>query len=466
MSHSPTPPLQPTTKTKTKSRHTARYPQPTLEERAGRVADELRKLVLAVAYEAQVRLESDGVPAEMTIPVEISTALRDIDRNDAEAQQRLLATVRNLVDETARSLVAFVIGRVYCFQCDTADCAHSVPPDPIYTFSGYTATGKPEWQTFVSLCLASKEPRVDLLFAKKPEIIGIVQMADELAQNLLPGFGKNSLAFSVLGQAVVGLLPVKPPNRHNKSYEQKGNNQPGFTTEAASQTKLEPALPDRRPPSVTMYADHTPAIPPDRIVLTLQIVETQVASASRRLRLNVIGLSQPELAALAGAGADRGPAESIRRAIGALRDKIDTLGRKSHLAARKKRPFDLRAEVLAVLNDTRSDLERVFRSESRRTEHAAQRHLDGERPTGNALSDASSAPDNRLFWDVDKHTTVVVGPRGRIHVFADSGKLVTSLQLDKSQIEKRTEKKRWIPLDKERIDLFKSRFRTKTNNES
>lgn len=458
MARSPDVSLRPKSKPKPKPNYAARYPQPTLAERAGRVVDELRKLCLAVANEAQVRLESEDGPPEFAIPVEFCAAVSPNDRADAEAQQRLLATVRTLVEETARGLVAFAVGRVYCFQCDTADCVHSTPPDPVYTFSGYSATGKPEWQTFVSLCLACKEPRVDQLFSKKPEIIGVVQMADELAQHLLPGFGKNSLAFSVLGQAVVGLLPLGPQRDRTIALEQHPAGLSVGTGATPTPTHSDTAGAARRAPSVTMYADQAIDIPPDRIALTLQIVETQVASASRRLRLNIIGLSQHELAAMAGADGHRGPAESIRRAMGTIREKIDTLGRKSHLATRKKRPFDLRAEVQSLLNDTVTDLERVFRSAMRRTEHASQRHMDGERPTGNAIADTLSAPDHRFFWDSDKNTMVVVGPRGRVHVFAKSGKLVTSLQLDKPQIERRTEKKRWLPLDKEQIESLKKKL--------
>ena len=78
-------------------------------------------------------------------------------------------------------------------------------------------------------------------------------------------------------------------------------------------------------------------------------------------------------------GDPRGPAEALRLTVRAANEKIDQLVMKA-----QRSEVDLVALVQPLLNELRGDLERVFRPARRRTQHAQERHEEGDRPTGNA----------------------------------------------------------------------------------
>ena len=102
--------------------------------------------------------------------------------------------------------------------------------------------------------------------------------------------------------------------------------------------------------------------------------------------------------------------------------------------------------VRALLTQLRGDLEGIFRAHGRRTSHARDRHTQSERPTGDAMRDLSSASDDRFLWDTHRETAVVIGPRGRAHVFSTEGLHVTSLRLSPGELERKVERGRWQPM--------------------
>jgi hypothetical protein len=96
-------------------------------------------------------------------------------------------------------------------------------------------------------------------------------------------------------------------------------------------------------------------------------------------------------------------------------------------------------------------LEKDWRGKERRTRHGQQRHEEKDRPTRMALADlARAAPENLLF-DTRRETLVVVGDRGRAHVFNLAGKLVTSVRYNPAIIEKRRNNGVWRPAAAEEI---------------
>lgn len=194
-----------------------------------------------------------------------------------------------------------------------------------------------------------------------------------------------------------------------------------------------------------MWPSKPPAEP---FTLTAQLVETRSGRAHSRLRLNIIGLSSDDLAA----GAEdsrRRPSERLRRALWDVRRQVEALSRRAQEAERRGAPLALPEVVAPVLARLRHELNRAFRPETHRTHHARERHSDGERPTSSALRDALRVPTERLLWDADRRTIVVLGPRGRAHLFAQDGRHVTSLQLDAGEVERKLRKRRWGPLDPE-----------------
>lgn len=330
-----------------------------------------------------------------------------------EAGVAIMEALDRAIHEGLRSAGAFQLGSVYCFLCDRPDCEHSVPVERTATFIGYAPHGKPEWRSFINVCIERKEERVDQLYGLNPDVIAIVQEPDELEDGLLTGFGKGDQAYRLLGQVVAGLLP--------------------------------PSL-DRRVRSET------------RIAMTLQLIETQGRGGGRRIRLNVLGLGQDDLNEAAANGGPRSPAEALRRTLMALRERVDVLGRRHARSVRAKKPLDLEAEVRPVLRKLRADIERIFRSSKRRTTHAERRHTSGERPTGDAMNDVAHASAEHFYHDSRRNTVVVLGARGRAHVFSPAGRHVTSLRLDPGELRRKTERQRWTPLAPEAAMELRTRL--------
>ena len=143
-----------------------------------------------------------------------------------------------------------------------------------------------------------------------------------------------------------------------------------------------------------------------------------------------------------------------------VRERVDVLGRRQARAKRTRQPLELEAEVRPILRKLRTDVERIFRSNKRRTSHAERRHNSGERPTGDAMNDVAHASDEHFFHDTRRNTVVVLGGRGRAHVFSAAGQHVTSLRLDPGELRRKTERQRWTPLDASAVVELRARLKT------
>lgn len=400
---------------KPRRRRSAAPPRP--EDIAARALRELRRLGRALA-------EAHGVAAGETLPIErvllpiqiplTVPAGAPSDHVDPADAAQLVRDLGARLADGLEALVAFRPGTVYCFFCESSECSHARQPDRTATFRGYNPLGKPAWQTLTNLCIERGDERVDRLFGDRPDIVAVVQEPHELTGGLLPSFGKGSMAFHLLGQVVAGFVPED------------------------------------------LYTSETPA--DHRVAITMQLLETRIGMSARRLRLNIIGVSAEHISHRAADGDERGPAESLRRTLIATRERLDSLGRRAWTAERRGHPLDLEAEARPLLYRLRGDVERIFRSLGRRTRHAQVRHVQGDRPTGLAVADALSVPEERMLWDADHSTVVVLGPKGRAHVFTQAGRHVTSMLLRPGEVDRKSGRARWQPLGRERVASFRARL--------
>lgn len=352
---------------------------------------------LARALVAERGLEGSPPVEQLALHLEL-----DLRRGDPRAEAAsLVAALARRVDDALVAAGSWRQGHVYCFQCDAPGCRHARPPRASAAFAGYSATGKPVWQGFAELCIDRGDERTARIFGDRPEVIALVQPGDALHVDVLPTFAGTGRPLAVLGQVVAGLLPA--------SY--------------ASELGRDP---------------HGAPSAPERVAMTVQVVDLPGARRGGRLRLNLIGTSWD---AIAKAHADEGhksSAQGLRSALAAARHRLQAQSR--HLA---KRGGDLHAVVEPVLADLQRDIERVFRGHRWRTRHAEHRHRSGERPTIAAVSEARSAPTQRLLFDTERKTLVVLGRKGRAHVFSPDGRHVTSLQLGAGELERKTDRGRW-----------------------
>ncbi|HSF40917.1 MAG TPA: hypothetical protein VLT87_14065, partial [Thermoanaerobaculia bacterium] len=145
--------------------------------------------------------------------------------------------------------------------------------------------------------------------------------------------------------------------------------------------------------------------------------------------------------------------DAVRWAQGALQ----TI--ESQLARSPRTPREVIEQRLdGVVNGLARRLEKGWRGKERRTLHGQQRHSEGDRPTRMAMADFARATPEKLLYDTRKETLVVVGDRGRAHVFSLEGKLVTSIRYNPESIEKRRQRGIWRPAAAHEVSAVRERL--------
>jgi hypothetical protein len=323
---------------------------------------------------------------------------------------KLLDRLNDQVEIAMKGRSLFRPGRVYCFQCDVPDCEHSLPPTAVDTFTGYTATGKPTWKSFLNVCLEAGDERVDKLYDDKPEPIARLMLANDLNADLLPSFGGEARFLSLLGQSIVGWVSSEPGKR--------------------------------------VKAD-------TRTALTVQVLETQSGEPKKRLRMNVLGLSWDTIVDSAVSGPPNAAPENLRKLLSQTRDELMKIER------RKDSDPELSTSQMvdSLLGRLTKDLHSVLATPNHRTQHASERHQDNDRPIRTAVRDADESSNDRIMWDTRHKTIVVLGPKGRTHMFTEDARHVTSIRLGNGELERKSQSKRWISLDPRIKQGFRQRLR-------
>jgi hypothetical protein len=356
-------------------------------------------LVAAAAHDAFRDARGHATPPS-PFPVTLSLTLVPGAPWRAEAAPPLEEQVRRAVLEAAAAQGAFQQGRLWCYRCESAACGHALPPAPDRVFGGYGATGIPRWPTLAELLLERRHPGVGALYdARGRDIAAAFVPAEELNDRQLSVFGRGSKTYAILGQAVVGLLPLRAAGAAGRE--------------------------------------------PERTAFTLQAVESRSASGGARIGLNVIGRlgdGSQAVEALEGPLAER-VLNVFTVARRRLRHLVPAGGKQRTVAG-----AETAERAAAVLRDAVRALERLGRQGTRRTRHAEERGLE-RRPTGNAREDALAAPPEALLRDGRRGTVVVLGPNHRVHVFSPEGRHITSLLLDGEAARRRQRRERWEPLD-------------------
>ncbi len=310
-----------------------------------------------------------------------------------------------LVDEALKQAAEVVsehhivrTGHVYCYACGSASCDHAVMPAPGAVFTGYESTGRPAWEELFNFLLQLGDNRTDLLFAPRPEVLARVVGRRRLTSEQLVSFGKNSLTYRIWGQVVAGHIMLKSL----------------------------------------------------RSGLTAQLVETR----DHRLHLQVI--TDPRVRdALANAPADKRSAfHRIFDAIAHARREVFSLSGLWQSNPQRKLRGDVEKRGFAILRHLAHSLERKGRQHYRRTAHAEVRGQQ-RRPVHKAHDDLVEASATDFLSDTVKHSVIVLGRAGRLHAFSEQGRHITSLILKGDELERRRRRRRYLPLDKDRIDDFR-----------
>lgn len=325
----------------------------------------------------------------------------------ALAEPALSSQVEAEVREAAAREDVYQAGRVYCYRCESSGCPHGYPSEPRKVFAGYSSTGQPRWEDFARFLIEKRHPDADIIFLPRRRGLSSLFLAGEdLRSGQLPVFGRTSKTYAILGQVALGYLQATLPEGE-----------------------------------------------PLRAALSVQAVEVRGRGRRPGLMLNVIGRlpdGTETIDALEGWRHDRffGAFSSARRQLS--RVALPAGGRRRSPAEAE----GMERRIGAILKKMAKTLQRTGRQGQRRTDHAEERQHQ-RRPTAKAVEDAAAAGDDRLLRDDREGTVVVIGPRGRVHVFSPEGRQITSLAMRREEIDGRKRRRRWQPL----ADQGRRRFR-------
>jgi len=398
-------------------------------------SDRIRQAMQLLADEARERIDLHpqghllaGRGEPLDLHVAVPTALREgrIEQMSRDAEDALQAALQELIQHTA----VFQPGRIFCFRCQSAECEHAVPATGRQVFTGYRGTGAPRFQDFGQWLLQRRDPRVDLLYRDSPQLTAIVSPGIELTADLLPdlrgGRGGRAGGYRLHGQVAVGWY-------------------------------LAPDL------SASGPSGNRRLLSP--VAVTLQVISSRAQEGRHRRRfgLNVIGT-----------GPAGEPLDHLWDRLGeipwgdAVRWAQTVLGGIEHQLAKAPRTPDkaVEARIDGLLQALGRRLEKGFRGKERRTQHAQQRHRDGDRPTRMALADLARAAPADLLVDTRRETLVVVGDRGRAHVFNQQGKLVTSVRYSPAVIERRRQNGLWRPAAADEVRILRERVALSEKSET
>jgi hypothetical protein len=351
---------------------------------------------------AQNLLEIEGVdvlgrPRFMDVQVRIPLEpRRDGKRSAANLVEQILARVRE-VREHERALVP---GAVYCYFHESASAGTSRPSEPRQVFDGYTSTGRPQFTDFVTMAIERKDEGIDALLNGEEVVVTHVSVGRVLRTQQLAEFGHGSPIYRILGQVDAGLFAVVNS--------------------------------------------------PQRAAFSFQLLRGVTLEGKPRLRIHPVGAV--DIADLA----DPAFQEVLRR----FQQRLDAESlRLAGKQAGSTEELDEEEFVLPLLNELARQLQGHARRRGRRTGHAVQRSEEGQRPTAKASEDARTAGDDELLWDEVEGTVVVLGPKGRVHVFAADGRHVTSFVMNQPGVQKRRQQGRWRPADPAERGEFRIQLR-------
>jgi len=341
--------------------------------------------------------------------VELRLRIPTLDRRGWVERARE-ATSESIDDALGRLLIhrsVFRPGLIYCLRCGSTHCDHAAPTRSTEVFAGYSPSGVPRYLDLGQWLLERQDPRVDHLYRRPPGLVAHIASGTDLTQDLLPAFRDADSGYHIHGQVTAGWYQF-PTNA-------------GLT---------------------------------DSVALTFQLVSTQPNKGRRRFGLNLIGK-----------GPEDEPLENLFDRIGeipwqsATRWTQQILRDVERAAARSPGPTDEQVEkrLSGLLSGFARRLEHQRRSRDRKTRHAQKRHREQERPTRKAFADLEQARNDRILVDTRRDTLIVLGERGRAHVFNQSGRLVTSIRYSPDSIERRRERGLWRPATDDQIGALKKR---------
>lgn len=300
-------------------------------------------------------------------------------------------------------------GAVPCLRCGSADCDHARPKESRQVFVGFGSTGIPRFEDLGQALLERRDENVDRLYGRHggrgSTLVATVWSEQELTTELLEVFQNEELPCRILGQVTCGWYGVPGPTASDEA-----------------------------------------------VAVSCQALAWET-TRRRRLALNVVGVAPggADLETIFDTAGTIPWHDAVAWARRALEDVERSLGGRRGRASLDRR-------VAGILEGLRRRLLRPQKVRKRRTKHARVRRAQ-DRPVALAMRDLDAAGDEAILWDTRRETWVVLGDRGRAHVFNDSGRLVTSLRFDGASVERRKHRGIWRPAARDSAHELRRRVR-------
>lgn len=372
-------------------------------------------------------LSGPGSELELSMRLPLSA----VDGNLEERGDELLRQIREEIEALLLERTAFQPGHVADLRVDSKSRRRgsggrdTSPPDARFVFSGWSPSGAPRFLDFAQLLLERQHEEQHRLYRKPPALLTLSQDRDDLRRELLPHF-----------------------------REQNGETADPEASDGVVRVHGQVAAGWFRVPR----QDGTESVQ----ALTLQAVS--VAAPGRRRRrhaLNVLGAGpdgeplSEVVARFEGVPPWKSAVDWAQKALGTL--NLDPLNQGPKKGKKRGQRRDRASgesnekRIRGILRGLARRLEQRHRSRRRRTGHAQERHEDGDRPTRMAMQDLARARAEEVLVDQRRDTLVVLGDRGRAHVFNDVGKLVTSIRYTPESIDRKRRQDIWRPASRDEI---------------
>lgn len=427
--------------------------------------DRLEQAVRLLAEEARERLArhpgghlAGDAGERLELAVAVPAAVRGV--RFAELAGEVDAALDAALGALVAHRAAFRPGAVFCLRCGTAECVHAAPGGPREVFAGYGKTGLPRFLDLAQLLLERGDPRVDRLYDEPPALLAHTLRGRDLAADLLPAYRDSAAGHRLHGQVAAGWWRVPGDN---------GRREPLALTFVVASTR--PAG-GRRRFGLNVLGRAPGGGPLADLVDPLGELPWAAAVRWAQGEIEAIERAEAEEAA-AGNGATT-PGAAARRAGDAAGPDAEAGrtnggggqpgggkrpggGGRAAREARRRAARTRDDRLLAVLNGLARRLEKDRRAAERKTKHARERHARGDRPTDMALADLARAGVEEVLVDRRQDTLVVLGDRGRTHVFSPAGKHVTSIRYPPEAVARRRQRDLWRPAAPEEVAALRER---------